>query len=207
MTDGNVNACDAQKALYVLWVIDLSNSMQGESIGAVNHALRSFGDLLASECLGHSKTVVFMRVMQFSDGAKWLTPGFVAPSDFVWSDLQPSGFSDLGAAYDALAELFPFDVLPDDVLPPLVILVSDGLSTDEYELPWLHLSSLAWFSQAKRFAICLGEDCDDAALLSFAGSSDNMLTIDNCTGKLMEALDFFGEAESSQHYSAEEWVE
>jgi uncharacterized protein YegL len=85
------------------------------------------------------------------------------------------GNTDLGAALACLGQALKSPPHPRRAIPPLVVLLSDGVPTDEFEGPLAALDSLGWAQKAQRFAIAIGRDADPEVLTKFTGDRNKVL--------------------------------
>lgn len=159
------------KILHFIWMLDCSGSMTGEKIQSLNYAIRNALPSIIDIAEKNKDIQIFMRIIKFSDGAQWLTEKPVELDKFIWSDLQTGGITDLGAALDMVnEELSKLDKKTN--LPPVIILVTDGQPTDNYEEGLRKLLSSEIGSQSVRIAIAIGEDVDNDILQDFIGNND-----------------------------------
>jgi uncharacterized protein YegL len=154
--------------LYFFWLADCSGSMLRDGrIQALNNA--------AAEALPHMRRVakdnpnveVIVRVLRFSTSAQWVGEGPAALDRFVWPALQAGGVTDLGAAIRLLTEELHSPPMPKRALSPVVVLLSDGRPTDDYELALRDLLRLPWGQHAVRLAVAIGRDADREVLRQF----------------------------------------
>ena len=75
-----------------------------------------------------------MRVLSFSDQARWhlAAPTPVEQVLPLWTDLQASGLTYMGAALRELASVLRTPPMEQRALPPVLVLVSDGAPTDDF---------------------------------------------------------------------------
>ena len=163
----------ATRPLHFIWILDGSGSMSIDGkIQALNNAIR--------EAIPHMRLVadenpnanVLVRALVFSSGAKWhiLDPTPVA--NFEWEDLKPEGVTDMGAAFQAIAETLHIPPMTERALPPVLVLVSDGQATDDMPAGLCALMKQPWGKKAVRLAIGIGEDVDTEALQQFIGNDE-----------------------------------
>ncbi len=162
----------ARRPLHFIWIADTSSSMSGSKIQALNQAVR--------EALPHMRRVaddnphadVLLRVLTFSSGARWnvATPTRVA--DFEWDDLQSNGYTDMGRALELVAAELDVEVMSNRALPPVLVLLSDGMPTDDFGQGLQTLMAQPWGKKAVRLAIAIGKDADDIVLGRFIGHSE-----------------------------------
>jgi len=91
----------------------------------------------------------------------------------------PGGNTDLGAALTCLGDALKSPPHPRRAIPPLVVLLSDGAPTDEFDGPLAALDSLGWAQKAQRFAIAIGRDADPEVLTKFTGDAAKVLDANN----------------------------
>jgi uncharacterized protein YegL len=110
---------------------------------------------------------VVVRVLRFSDSVNWQIESPVPVTEFVWSDLNASGETNMGAAFVELAKAMSAAAMPGRQLPPVVVLMSDGLPTDEAEAGLADFLASEYGSKAVRIAIAIGSDADMGLLQEF----------------------------------------
>lgn len=147
---------------------------------ALNTAIREMLPHLESVSDQNPHGEVLIRVVAFSDGARWHISVPTPPADLRWVDLEAGGYTDLGAALRLVtAELF-VPPMPRRALPPVVLLVSDGLPTDDVDTALAELVGTPWGANSVRSAVAIGRDADRDTLQRFVGSADaNLLTASN----------------------------
>jgi uncharacterized protein YegL len=141
-------------------------------IQALNNAIR--------ETLPHMQTVadenpnaeVLVRALKFSSGAQWHVSQPTPVADFKWVDLQASGVTDLGRALTLLAEQMRIPPMSDRALPPVLVLISDGCPTDDFQAGLQALMNEPWGKKAVRIAIAIGEDAETDVLQKFIGHAE-----------------------------------
>jgi uncharacterized protein YegL len=156
------------RPLYFFWLADCSGSMVRDGrIQALNNA--------AAEALPHMRRVakdnpnveVLVRVLRFASGAQWVDDGPAPLARFVWPQLQAGGVTDLGAAVRLLAQELQSPPMPKRALSPVVVLLSDGRPTDDYDVALQRLLQLPWGQHAVRLAVAIGRDADRDVLRQF----------------------------------------
>ena len=76
-------------------------------------------------------------------------------------------------------EQFTIPPMTDRALPPVIVLLSDGQPTDDYEKSLDKLLHLPWGKKAVRIAISIGQDADDDVLQQFTGNRELVLQANN----------------------------
>lgn len=158
----------SRRPLYFFWLADCSGSMLRDGrIQALNNA--------ASEALPHMRRVarenpnveVLVRVLRFASGAEWVDNQALPLTSFVWPQLQAGGVTDLGAGLRLLTTDLQSPPMPSRALAPVIVLLSDGRPTDDYELALNRLLQLPWGRHAVRLAVAIGRDADRDVLRQF----------------------------------------
>lgn len=168
-----------QSEVILIPIVDVSGSMDGAAIGAVNDAMRKIPDQLRKINDGLLDTKLLIAPMQFASGAKWLglkNGEPFEPEGFVWQDLKAWGGTDLGAAFNLLREKLTVTekggwMKGRGGYAPVLILISDGEPTDDYRKPLKELQKRGWFNAALKFAIGV-EGADKRVLAEFTGNSE-----------------------------------
>ncbi len=160
----------ASRPLHFIWIADASGSMQQDGkIQALNNAIR--------EAIPHMKKVaddnpnaqVLVRAVKFSDGAQWHISQPIPVADFAWNDLPAEGETDMGKALSLVAEQLKMPPMSERALPPVLVLISDGQPTDDFEKGLKDLLDQPWGKKAVRIAISIGQDADNDVLQKYIG--------------------------------------
>lgn len=172
-----------RKVMTLFYLVDTSGSMAGSKISALNTAVRETLPLIEEISKTNSDSKIKIAVLEFSSGCEWMYP---APKDiesFEWRDLQASGLTSLGAAYDNLSNKLScshgFMEEPTGSYAPVIILLSDGAPTDHPEHALEKLKSNNWYKAATKIAIAIGDDCVKSTLINFTGNEEGVLTVHN----------------------------
>jgi uncharacterized protein YegL len=156
--------------------------MSGEKISAVNHAIQETIPEMRDAAGNNPNAQLLVRTLKFSSGASWVTPDPVNISEdvnYAWDDLNAGGVTDLGRAFDMLAEQLTIPPMSDRALPPVMVLLSDGQPTDDYKSALGRLLGLPWGRKSVRIAISIGQDSDEEMLYEFTGSRELVLPARN----------------------------
>src|SRR5207253_928211 len=113
---------------------------------------------------------VLVRALRFSTGAAWHIPVPTPVAEFTWTDLSADGTTDLGRALTVLADELKTPPMPDRALPPVVVLLTDGEPTDDWQGGLDTLLQQDWGRKAIRIAVAIGRDANVEMLQQFAGS-------------------------------------
>ena len=167
-----------RRKLPLFWIFDHSGSMEGTKIAALNQAMREVIPVLREALKSHPQIDMQVRVIRFSDKAKWhIGPDAVSIDQLVWTDLKPEGTTATAEALELLAGELEMEKIGRRAVPPVCILLSDGYCTDSdeaYRSAIEKLNNMPWGKKAIRLAIAVGKetDYDEAALLQFVNQKE-----------------------------------
>jgi uncharacterized protein YegL len=156
--------------LHFVWIADCSGSMTAQGkMASLNFAAREALPQMRKVASENPNADVFVRVLQFSTGASWVVDQPTPAQYFQWPELaaQPGGMTDLGAALTLLARELRTDTMPRRALPPVLVLMSDGLPTDNFSAGLDALIREPWGAKALRIGIRIGRDGSDDVLRRF----------------------------------------
>lgn len=159
----------SRRQLHLVLALDCSGSMWGDRIASLNYAIRTVVPAIRDVAADNPETDVRIRALSFSTRAQWLNAEAVPIDDFVWNDLAAGGETAMGAALRMLAESLSPERMPGRQLPPVVVLVTDGQPSDEFEAGIAAFESSPYGSKATRIAIAIGSDTDMSVLQRFIG--------------------------------------
>jgi uncharacterized protein YegL len=149
----------ARRQLQVMFALDCSGSMQGDRIASLNYAMRTALPELADVAAENPEIDVKVRVLRFADEAEW--QGEAASAGvYAWHDLAADGETNMGAALRVLARALSPDEMQGRQLPPVIVLASDGLPTDDFEDALGEFFAAPFAESAVRVAIAIGTDAD-----------------------------------------------
>jgi len=167
-----------RRQMVLFFLVDTSGSMQGTKIGAVNTAIREVVPDLAD--IGGADIDLKIAVLEFSMGCRWQNPSGPVPVDkFFWTNLSAEGSTDMGAAFRELNDRLSrnsFLRAPSASVAPVILLLSDGQPSDDYQSALAALKGNNWFKSAIKVALAIGADADRAVLEEFTGTSETVLT-------------------------------
>lgn len=164
----------AQRPLHFIWICDCSSSMAGDKIQTLNNAIMEAAPLMRDVADENPNAELLVRAVRFSNGAQWHVGAPVPIRDFRWSqnELKADGVTDMGHALRLVAEQLRVPPMTDRALPPVLVLISDGQPTDDFESGLRALQAEAWGTKAVRVAIAVGEDADRSVLHKFMGGGE-----------------------------------
>jgi uncharacterized protein YegL len=145
----------------------------------VNHAIQNTIPEMLDAANNNPYAKLLVRTLKFSTGATWVTAKPTDIEDFSWSDLDAEGVTDLGAALNLLSGELTIPPMNDRALPPVIVLLSDGMPTDDYKSELSRLLSLPWGKKAVKIAIAIGRDADLDVLREFTCDKELVLEAKN----------------------------
>jgi uncharacterized protein YegL len=149
----------SKRPLHFVWVIDTSGSMVDKGkMQILNNAVREAVPHMQKVAEDNPHADVLVRVLRFSDGAQWINNTPIPISKFNWYDLYPEGETQMGKAFSMLADQLSTSRMPDRGLPPVLVLVSDGMPTDDVNAGLKELFEQPWGKRAVRIAIAIGDE-------------------------------------------------
>jgi uncharacterized protein YegL len=162
----------ARRPLHFIWILDCSGSMVGDKIQSLNFAIREVIPAMQHTASDNPHAQILVRAVTFSTGAQWhlATPTPVA--DFKWSDVSAGGVTDMGEALSLVADELRVPPMTDRALPPMLVLISDGYPTDDFDSGLKALMAEPWGRKAVRLALAIGQDAAREPLAKFIGSGE-----------------------------------
>lgn len=157
------------RVLPVILMVDISGSMKVDGkIDALNSAVAEMIPSLAAE--SDSRVEINVAIITFGGDEAVLHLGLTPAHDVSWKQLCAAGRTPLGAALRAAKRVLEDrEMITSSSYRPAVILISDGLPTDEWEQPLQELLASERASKADRFAMAIGDDADTDVLRRFVG--------------------------------------
>jgi uncharacterized protein YegL len=169
-----------KKQLVLFFVVDTSGSMYGKKIGAVNTALREALADPEFRNAGGADADIHIAVLEFSNGCRWQTQMPVPVDSVQWRDLDADGGTDLGAACRELSKKLDknqFLNAPGGSAAPVILLLSDGEPTDDFDRGIEELKKNKYYKQTIRLACAISDDSNFDVLSQFTGSRESVLRV------------------------------
>ena len=165
-----------RKSLTIFFLVDTSGSMGGGKISSLNVAIR--------ETLPMIQQISDDNTLQFSSGCDWMYPRPLPVADFEWNDLEASGLTSMGAAFQELNKQLSqsqgFMREANTTAAPVLILFSEGVPTDDAKHALSGLRENRWYKAAIKVAVAIGDDANKDILKEFASNnSEAVLTVHN----------------------------
>ena len=156
---GSLKKNGSYKLLVVIFVVDCSKTMSGDRIGAVNAALQELKYKL-TEIKNDNSLELKVAIMSLASNAKWelqLTP--IEEVSLSTIHTRP-GLTEYGAAFHELNKVLRKDAYMKHmgkIAPPAIMFLTDGEPEDDYQADLDELLKNAWFTNASRSAVLLGD--------------------------------------------------
>lgn len=162
----------AARPLPVIILADVSGSMGVDGkIEALNQALKDMIESFAQE--GRMNAEIHLGLITFGDTVTQHLPLSPAHQIKAFSRLNASGRTPMGAAFDMVSQLLEDkELIPSRAYRPVVILVSDGIPTDDITQPLSRLESGERSQKATRLALAIGSDADLSYLKKFSNDPE-----------------------------------
>lgn len=156
------------RPLPVIILADVSGSMlENNNIGALNAALKDFLSTLSQESRLNAE--IHVSIITFG-GAKAevhvpLTPAWQINQT---NDLVALGGTPMGGAFELAVEMIENkEIIPSRAYKPTIVLISDGIPTDNWESSFNKLKNSDRAQKASRMAMAIGTGADKNMLKAF----------------------------------------
>lgn len=146
------------KPLPIIMLLDVSGSMRIDGrIAQLDRAVQAMLDTLRKEKTQASEYKV--SIVTFGgDGARILCQA-LSPSEVVWEHLDAAGSTPLGKALKLASGIVEDrELTPSRAYRPLVVLVCDGMPTDDWETAFEMFCSEGRTAKCDRMALSVGSD-------------------------------------------------
>jgi uncharacterized protein YegL len=193
----------ATRDLHFFWLLDGSTSMQGAKVQSLNFAVANAIPEMRTAADTNPKARLLIHALRFGSDVQWISPSGsasqspsppVTVSEFEWGDfIKADGETAMGAALAVVGdELNKLD-LQGRYFAPVIVLVTDGLATDDFEAGLARLMSSNLGKKAIRLAVSIEDgssDVDLDRLQSFIGNPTIRPFRTADTDKLAELISF-----------------
>lgn len=166
------------RCLPVIVLADTSGSMSVDGkIEVLNDAIRRMIDAFAK--LDLPECEVNLALIAFGgEEARFHVP-LTAVSELAWKPLDAAGRTPMGHAFGLVRRLLDDrEVIPPRSYRPHLVLVSDGIPTDEWRKPLADLDAAEQAGRALRFAVGIGADATGEVLRTFAGEQGEVVPVE-----------------------------
>ena len=161
----------ANRPLHFIYLCDCSGSMAAQGkMQALNQAIRQSLPGMAAVARDNPEARVLVRAVSFADRALWHVATPTPVEQLQWQDLQAGGITAMGEALELVAAQLSTPPMEERALPPVLVLISDGQPTDDFQAGLTTLMRCPWAQKAVRLAIAMGHDADLEVLQQFIGN-------------------------------------
>lgn len=167
--------------LYIL--LDTSGSMEGAKIAALNDCMSNI--IIELQEKAFNGMDIQLAVLSFAREVQWMYDDLMSVLDFSWKELKASGMTSLGKACLLLSSKLKDGSENND--QQVVVLLSDGCPTDDYDEGIAELHKNQNFNNAEKFAIALGDNADVKALTRFVDDATKIY-LENNADNLLDTL-------------------
>ncbi|HJI61314.1 MAG TPA: VWA domain-containing protein [Ruminococcus bromii] len=170
----------ARRTMTLFFLVDTSGSMDGSKIGTLNSAVEEVIPEIRKISGENADAAIKIAVLEFSSGARWITPAPMDAGNFEWNHLNADGLTDFGEMCRMLNEKLSRKAFMSDVVgsfAPAIFLLSDGEPTDEYQKELGKLKENNWFKKSIKVAVAIGDDANKDVLAEFTGNKEAVITV------------------------------
>lgn len=165
-----------RRVLNIFYVLDTSGSMQGASIAQLNRAMEETIEALKDVAKNNADAELKIAVLEYNTNPRWVQPkGPEDMEDFIWEDLTAGGLTAVG---DTLKELDSklsrsqfLQSMTGNYLP-IIIFMTDGYATDDYQKPLKQIRENKWFLRATKIGFAIGDNPDVDMIADVVGNSE-----------------------------------
>jgi uncharacterized protein YegL len=164
------------KALPVILMLDVSGSMAGPPIQILNNSVRKMLESFSKDKSASAEIQV--SIVTFGGNAELKLPLTNAATVSLTTDMVASGGTPLGSAISIVSKMVEDrDIIPSSAYRPAIVLVSDGVPTDNWETKFDEFLKGARTSKCHRMALGINVTEGDEAhemLSDFVSEGENV---------------------------------
>ena len=163
------------RPLPVIVAVDRSGSMGTiGKIDALNIALKDFINSVKDE--DSNKAEIHVAIFSFGGESASCDIPLKPISEVDAPTYQAQGRTPMGGAFDMLKALIEDKVqIPSRAYKPTIVLLTDGIPTDDFLTPMNSLINEGRSSKAFRIAMAIGDDADHNMLSKFVSSPEYLV--------------------------------
>ena len=160
------------RPLPVILLADVSGSMSvNGKIEVLNDSVAQMIATFAAE--DGVRAEIHVAVIAFGGNGATLHKPLRPAHESPWEPMKAAGRTPMGSAFALAREVIEDrEVIPSRAYRPTLVLVSDGMPTDEWRGPLNELLQSERASKAMRFAMGIGADADYETLTSFLSDDE-----------------------------------
>lgn len=167
------------RPLPVIIAIDKSGSMGANGkIEALNIALKDFINSIKDE--DSNKAEINIALFSFGGESATCDCPLTPISQVNIQTYEAQGRTPMGEAFEKVKALIEDkEQIPSRSYKPTIVLLTDGIPTDDFISPMNELINEGRSSKAFRIAMAIGEDADHNMLSKFVSSPENLILGDS----------------------------
>jgi uncharacterized protein YegL len=171
----------APKPLHFFFLLDRSGSMAGIKLAKLNEAMHVVIPEMKVAAENELGVQVYVRAITFDSHATWYIKEPIELENFDWQDVRnANGTTAMGEAFDLINDALNKLDLGKRNLPPVLLMVTDGIATDQVDPLLKKLLRNPWGKKGIKMAIGIGPDYDYNQLLQFVdGHEDRIVETKN----------------------------
>ncbi len=160
----------AKRPLHFIIAADGSWSMNGEKMQALNFAIATMLPQLVDWERAQENANVLIRALKFDNKAEWHIKDPTPVADVRWQALrcEPRALTHMGAAMRLMASVLTADQMERRALRPALLLITDGIATDDFDAGLADLLATPGGKAALRIAVAIGPDARAEQLAKFS---------------------------------------
>lgn len=172
-----------RRDLHVFYVLDTSGSMEGAPIQILNTTMQETIRAMEKVAKSNGDAQLKISVLEFASTARWMQKeGPEKVEDFTWIDLSAGGLTQMGAAIKELnSKLNRKEFLnsPTGSFLPIIIFMTDGHPTDDYEKELQEMKKNKLFCRAAKIGFAVGDHADTEMIAHLTGDSEAVIRTNN----------------------------
>ncbi len=170
----------ARQPLHLFLLLDCSGSMAADGkIQALNVAVREALPHLNDVNETNPHAQLLLRAITFSTGARWHVQEPTPVDEVEWVSTTAGGYTDLGSAIELLLPELTTPPMAPNALPPAIVLVSDGMPTDDFDASLEALLATEWGRDSLRAGVAIGRDADRETIRRFMSDGGQPIAASN----------------------------
>ena len=160
------------RPLPVILLADVSGSMSTNGkIDVLNESISEMIETFSDE--DDSRAEIHISVITFGGQEAKLHLPLQLANTVKWLPMEAKGRTPMGNAFKLAQKMIEDkSIIPSRAYRPTVILISDGIPTDDWRGSLDQLLNSERASKAMRFAMGIGEEVDNETLSGFLGNAD-----------------------------------
>ena len=155
------------RPLPVILLADVSGNMaENGKIETLNAAVSEMIATFVEE--EATRAEIQVAIITFGGSAARVHTPLKPASEVKWENMAASGRTPMGSAFTTVQQIIEDrQLIPGRAYRPTIVLISDGIPTDDWKTPLELLLGSERASKAMRFAMGIGEEADLVTLKTF----------------------------------------